>query len=187
MRSVPDFTTYKPLSRFFCGEKHSYERDVNDAVRELLDFSSEDAAGVEVRAAEERATGDLIGMAVFYKKRLETVPESDTYADAVYFALLSVTAPYRGRRMPDGVMRIGSFLLCDALAQIEAKWGDPMPHVWGVVHRDNKPSQRILAGHGFWPIGRELEYPVHLRSERLDWARGFSRQTIEAVEMASAS
>jgi hypothetical protein len=191
LRSVSDPTIYEPLVEFTCGDRSSYERDVNDVARELLELSSEDLAGVEVRVAEAevdaQTAAGLIGVSVFFKKRLRTEPESETYADAVYIALLALGTPHRGCRLPDGVTRIGAFLLCDALAQIDSKWGDPMPHVWGVVHRDNAPSRKILAPRGFWPIGRKLEYPIYLRSEGLDWAHGFTRQTIEAVERASAS
>ena len=122
----------------------------------MLDLQAEQAENIEFRVAETRATRDLVGTSAFFKKPLPTKPELEEYADAVYIAVVAVRDAYRGVRMPDGT-RIGAFLrLCDALDQIARKWGDPMPPVWAVVHRDNKPGKRNLPAHGFWPFRSEV-------------------------------
>ncbi len=189
LRSIPDPTSYEPLAGFSCG-KAAHERDVDKAVDELLEMSSEEAATYEVRVAEDRVTGDLIGISCFHKRPLS---DDEIFADAVYLAVIAINEPYRGWRLPDGVTRIGTFLLCDSLAQIGHIWGNPtMPYVWGVVHRDNQPCRRLLSAHGFWRIGGSNRHPsipyfVHMRDEGVNSAHRFTAQVTEAVERAAES
>jgi hypothetical protein len=186
-RTVSDPTNYAPLRGFSCGSEHPYERDVNDAIGQLLDLSPEDAACYEVRVAELPSTRQLVGISVFSERRFTEDPE---YADAIGISVVSVNRPFREDwRMPDGITRIGTFLLCDVLAQVEDLWGDPMPYVWGAVHRNNKRCQRLLSKHGFYSVRNgdpSNAYFVHLRNAELPWSTGFSPQVMEAVERASS-
>jgi hypothetical protein len=185
MRWVSDPTSSALLAEFACGGVSEHERDVEGALDELRDSD----AGYEIRVAEARHTGDPIAVSVFDRRALG---RDESFAKAVSLLLAAVNEPYRGWRMPDGVTRIGTFMLCDTLAQIEQLWGDPMPCVWGLVHRDNKACQRVLSTrHGFWrlrDISRDPSAPyyVHLRQEHLDWTHGFSPHMVDAVERASA-
>jgi hypothetical protein len=187
MRWVSDPASYKPLAGFACGGESDYEHEVEGVLDQLRELSPEDADEYRIRAAEARDDGDLIALSVFHKRPLG---ESGLLRDAVYLALAAVNEPYRGRRMPDGT-RIGTFMLCDTLAQIENLWGHPMPCVWGLVHRDNKSCQNVLSRHSFWRLRASNRDPanpayfVHQRQEDLDWAHGFSPQLLEAVELAS--
>jgi hypothetical protein len=187
MRWVQDPADYGPLADFVCGGDSDYEGDVEALINQLRLMSSEDAAEYEIRVAEARHADDLIAVSVFHKRALGNTEE---FANAVYMALCAINEPYRGRRMPDGVTRIGTFLLCDTLAQIERLWGSPMPCVWGLVHQGNKDCHNLLSRHSFWRLrgsNRDPSDPyfVHLREATLDWAHGFSPQLLDAVERAS--
>lgn len=186
MRWVSDPTSDELLADFVCGGTSDYERDVEALLDQLRELSPEEALAYEIRVAEARHADDLIGVSVFQKRSLGG---SDEYADAVYLALSAINEPYRGWRMPDGTTRIGTFLLCDTLAQIDEKWGSPMPYVWGTVHEDNENCRSILRRHSFWRIkGSKKDppssYSVYIRQDGLDWTHRFSPQLLKAVEEA---
>lgn len=188
MRWVSDPTSYEPLTRFACGGASNHEQAVEEALDELRDMGPEDTVEFKVRVAEARHADDLVGVSIFLKRPLG---DSGEYADAVCLALTVVNEPYRGWRMPDGTSRIGTFLLCDALAQIEDQWGHPMPDVWGAVHEENKDCQNMLSRHGFWRLRDSKRDPanfyfVYLRPKDLDWAAKFSPLILNAVKQASA-
>jgi hypothetical protein len=141
---------------------------------------------VTFRVAEDRDNGDLIGLSAFLKRRPQMKPALEEYADAVQLALIAVRDRYRGVRMHNGA-RIGVFLLCDALDQIEPKRGNPMPPVWASVHRDNEPCKRhvIRTLHRFWPMRTEGAYLAYFRDGGEASTRGFTPSMIDAVKMAS--
>lgn len=178
-RSLSDPTNYQPFASFSCGEAHVYERDVNDALRDLLDQPPEQIERLTFRVAEDRGSGELIGLSVFLKRHLPIEP------NAVNIALIAVEERFRGALI-EGNMRIGAFLLCDALDQIERRWGNPLPEVWASVHRENEPCKRnvMCALHCFWPIRTKEEYEVYLRSANQASTRGFTPDMIQAVKMA---
>jgi hypothetical protein len=178
-RSLSDPTNYQPFVSFSCGEAHVYERDVNDALLDLLDQPPQQIERLTFRVAEDRGSGELIGLSVFLKRSLPTEPE------AVNIALIAVEESFRGARI-EGNMRIGAFLLCDALDQIERRWGNPLPEVWASVHRENEPCKRnvMCPRHCFWRIRTKEEYEIYLRSAKQTGARGFPPAMIQAVTMA---
>jgi hypothetical protein len=188
MRWVSDPMNYGLLADFACGGDSGYEQQVEDLLDQLRDMSAEDAAEYKIRVAEARHTDDLIAISVFHERQLG---EAEEFADAVYLALAAVNQPYRGWRMPDGATRIGTFLLCDTLAQVDRLWGDPMRCVWALVHQDNKDCHNVLTRHSFWRLRdvhrdpSDQPYYVYLRQKGLDWAFGFSAQILDAVERAS--
>jgi hypothetical protein len=186
MRAIPDPTTYEQLADFSCGGSSDHEQHVDSAVEELLQLSSEDLADYKirkVRVAEDSETDSLIGISVIQEKRLSE--SDDTFEHAAYLAVLAIDKSYRGWRMPDGATRIGTFLLGDALAEIDCTWEQPMPYVWAVVHPENDHCRRLLNKQNFWPlhdINKDpSEYIVYLRDESVDWSHGFGPHVIRSV------
>ena len=146
VRSV-DPTAYAQLDAFSSGLSSVYEQEVNEIVSGLRRGA---APNVEVRVAEDAATGELIGLCGFLQMPMVPASPEPSFEDAVHICVIGVSAVYRGLRMPDGLTRMGDFLLSDALDQIEGTWGiGQMPQVWGIVGKDNEASHRLLGAHGF--------------------------------------
>lgn len=187
MRWVSDPSEYPLLRDFRCGGESEYEQDVEEALDELRALSAEDASDYAVRVAEARHAEDLVAISVFHKRQFT---DAEGFAGAICLDLTAIAGPYRGWRMPDGTTSIGTFMLCDTLSEVHRGSSDGMPYVWGYVHRDNRPCQRILSRHHFWRLrgrkGPSEPYSVYLREQDLDWAHGFSPQILSAVEQASA-
>lgn len=96
-----------------------------------------------VRIAEAADTDAFIGVVVAHRVPFRSDP------DAVYIALIELAEAWRGGwRLPDGG-RLGEFLLGDALDQIKALWGPPMPTTWARVAPGNKASHDVFAHWGF--------------------------------------
>jgi hypothetical protein len=187
MRWVSDPASDARLAELACGGESEHERDVEKALDELRGLSVEDAAEYEIRVAEARHADDLIAVSVFHKLPLG---DSEEFADAVCLRVIAINEPYRRCCMPDGATGIGTFLLCDTLAQVNHLWGNPMPYVWGVVHQNNKDCQNVLNRHKFWRLKDSKRDPsrpyfVHLRQDHLDWDHGFSPRILNTVDEAS--
>ena len=183
MRSIREPSSYAPLAHFSCGGNSDYEVDADKAIKELLDLSDEECEEFEIRVAESPDSHALIGVTIFHERAL------GPFSPAICLALLAVGEPFRGWRMPDGATRVGTFLLCDALAQTKQIWGESMPVVWGNVHQDNGHCRRLLSSHRFWRLrgsSRDPSNPyyTHMRDAGVTWSHGFTQPAIEAVKEA---
>ncbi len=185
-RWISDPGEYPPLQDFRCGGESEYERDVEEALDQLRALSTVDAGEFAIRVAEARHTEGLVAVSVFHERPFT---DDEAFTGAVCLDLTVIGEPYRGLRMPDGATRIGTFMLCDTLAQIHQGSSEGMPYVWGAVHRDNQACQRILSRHHFWRLRARRSptepYYIHLRDRGLNWDYDFSPQILEMVEGAS--
>ena len=152
LRSV-DPTTYAAFRNFSCGGTSEFEREVDGIV--AMHVRGEQPSKV-VRVAE--ASGELAGFCIVTQRTLDTIA-----LNAAYIALIAISAPFRGRRLPDGG-RISDLLLHDALEQAKQLWsGPPMPSVWAVVHRDNGPSHALFDRWGFGCIPTAGDHHIRYR------------------------
>jgi len=184
MRWVADPSSYAPLDTCACGGTSDPELDVEGHLDELREIGPDT---YKTRVAEARDSGEIIGVSVLDQRKLA---DEEPFLSAAYLALSLINQPYRGMRMPDGVTRIGTFLLCDTLLQIEEMWGPPMPMVWSLVHQENRACRNVLARHDFWPVrGKprtdEKPYVLYTREQGLSATHGFSQHIVDMVRNAA--
>jgi hypothetical protein len=183
VRSVDDPTTYTSLGSFSCGGISDYEQEVDAIVARLH------GGGVpyeSLRVAEDSDTGQLMGLCLVQRRPLEpSVVEALRIRerrqrvfrqrhhrqrrlrvaadDAAYVGLISISEPWRGRRLANGG-RLGSLLLGDSLKQIMRIWnGPPMPMVWAMVAPRNFASHDLFADWGFDHIVTGENHDVRYR------------------------
>lgn len=158
---------YAPLNGFSCGTDTSYEREVNEIVQGLYDGA---VLGVHVRVVEDDATGEFLGVCGTMQRELPLAPPHGSIADAAYIQVIAIPLSCRGKYRLPGGLRLGEFLLMDALRVIQVMWGGgSMPPVWALIDASNAASHNIFASFGFGniPAGPEGGYDVRYRPRGL--------------------
>jgi hypothetical protein len=135
-----DPTAVPALANFTCGGTSTYEIEVDGIVQQLHAGAT---GGEPVLLAEDQASGDLVGLCYFSQRELWTIRE------AICINLISLSAAYRGERMPDG-SRIGDYLLDSSVRIIGEIFAPaPMPLSWAIIATDNDASHRLFERNGF--------------------------------------
>ena len=115
--------------------------------------------------AEERDTGQLVAVCAVSNRPLEH-PQG-VIPDAAYVGVIGIQRDFRGRRLPDGVTRIGDFMLREALERILSSWGFAMPPVWALIDPGNDPSQDLFRRHDFEHVPTGGKYDIWYRGRGL--------------------
>lgn len=156
MRFV-DPASYEPLAEFSCGNSTPYEHEVNSIVRNLKHAHPI----TNVRVAEDRLTGELLGLYASCQQPLLTNPCMPSLDDAEYLGVIAVSDSGRGFRVYS--RRFGDILLEDSLEQIRLSRDGQMPVVYALLHRHNASAQRLFQNHGFRRFPLSGEYEVWIR------------------------
>lgn len=138
------------LAEFSCGDgRHSAEAAVE---RIVADHCGNKRSDITLLATRETPSKALVGLTILHAEGLVLEHpsfEDGAYKDAVYIAVISLSAQYRGGyTLPDGTP-LSSVLLREALRHIAEEAEGEIPPVQAVIEPGNGLSRTLFESFGF--------------------------------------
>lgn len=138
------------LAEFSCGDgRHPAEAAVE---RIVADHCGNKRSDISLLVTREMPSKALVGLTIIHWKGLVLEHPSfdeDAYEDAVYIAVLALSAQYRGGyTLPDGTP-LSSILLREALCHLAEGTENEIPPVQAVIEPSNGLSRALVESFGF--------------------------------------